>query len=108
MAGMNGRSNKKREPWQYVLLIALALVVWFVPQVYELRGEDLSTVRMAIVPIKVWQHLISEHSCVIYPLQLYVTGVPMLDPDKHPDSTWWNVKSVSCHGVAQVGKLPWK
>lgn len=102
MAGMNGRSNKKREPWQYVFLLVLFLAVVILPQAYVLRAE-LETVRIAIVPIKVWQHLIPEHSCVIYPLQLYVTGVPMLDPDKHPDSTWWNVKSVSCHGVAQVG-----
>lgn len=33
MAGMQGRDNKKREPWQYIVLLALALAVWFLPQV---------------------------------------------------------------------------
>lgn len=103
MAGANHPTNKKREPWQYVFLLVLLLAVWFLPQVYVLR-DNIGTARIAVRTIKVWQNLVPEHACVIYPLQVYTTGVPMLDMEKHPESDAYNVKSVSCHGVARVGR----
>lgn len=104
MAGMQGRDNKKREPWQYAVLAALLLAVWFLPQMYELR-DNIQTVRVAVAPIKVWKNLVPEHECVILPLQLYTTNVPMYpDTEKHPESHgWYNVVSTTCHGSALVG-----
>lgn len=101
MAGMQGRDNKKRKPWQYFLLLALFLVVWFAPQVYELRDADLQSTRIALAPIQVWRN--AERSCLIYPIQIYTTGSPMVNISKHPDSEWFYVKSIGCSGVARVG-----
>lgn len=86
-------------------VIVLLVVILAVVIVAEAVDGDAE--RIALWPIKVWKHLVPEHSCVIYPGQKYMTTVPMYpDLEKHPDSHgWYNVKSATCSGVALVGSV---
>lgn len=83
-----------------VILLIVILAVFVM-----VENIDGDADRIAMMPIKVWKHLVPDHSCVIYPGQKYTTTVPMYpDLEKHPDSHgWYNVKSAMCSGVALVG-----
>lgn len=80
-----------------IILVILIVAVVFV--VHAVQGE-----RTAVLPIKVWTNLVPEHGCVIWPLEGYTVGVPMLDTTKHPESDWFTVVSDGCSGVARVGR----
>lgn len=83
------------------VIILLVVIVAAVFVVHAVQGE-----RTAILPIKVWEHLVDspEYQCWILPLQGYAVTVPVFDDEVDPTHEWWSVKSGECKGIARVGR----
>lgn len=83
------------------VVILVIVVVAAVVAVNAVQGE-----RTAILPIKVWEHLVDapEYQCWILPMEGYSVSVPVFDDEVDPLHEWWGVKSTRCKGIARVGR----
>lgn len=82
----------------FILLVVIVAAVFVV---HAVQGE-----RTAVLPIKVWMHLVDDpaYQCWILPLQGYTVTMPVFDDEVDPFHEWWNVKSTRCKGIARVGR----
>lgn len=78
------------------------LVILIIAFVVAFDAADGDAQRIALLPIRVSN--LSAETCWILPGQMYMIGDPMLNAERHPESTWVNVQSARCSGVAQVGR----
>jgi hypothetical protein len=94
---------KKKRIIFVILLIVVLLGVW--RGLFELHNSAQEE-RIAILPIKVWEHLVDapEYQCWILPLEGYEVRMNVFDDEVDPTHEWKNVKSARCNGISRIGR----